>query len=142
MKMRLVITKTTDGANVARQIVPHMEALGQAIGARAQRLVPKRTYALHDSIATETKVSGAKVTTAVSAGGGDVNYALYVERGTSRMGAQPYLRPALLQSRAADLNYSGSGIQARGVRVERSRTSAAARRARRSSDRRANEAGS
>lgn len=122
MKMRLVITKTTDGEEIARQIVPHMEALGQAIGARAQRLVPKRTYALHDTITAETKQFGGKVTTAVSAGGGDVDYALFVERGTSRMAAQPYLRPAFLQSRASDLNYSGGGIERHGVRRVRVRS--------------------
>lgn len=114
MKMKLVITKLTDGEAVARQITPNMRALGQAIGARAQRIVPKRTWALHDSITAETKQSGAKVTTTVGAGGGRVNYALYVERGTSRMAAQPYLRPALLQSKANDLLYGGGGISTRG----------------------------
>lgn len=138
MKMRLVITKLTSGEEVARQVVPHMEALGQAIGARAQRIVPKRTYALNDSIATETKRTGAKVTTRVTAGGGDVDYALYVERGTSIMAAQPYLRPALLQSRAADLNYSGAGIEKRGVRRERMKSSRVAR-DRRIADRRKGE---
>lgn len=127
MKMSLVITKLTDGEAVATQVLPHMTALGNAIAARAQRLVPKRTYALHDSITSRTTQVGAKVRTSVSAGGGDVDYALYVERGTSRMAAQPYLRPALLQSKPSDLNYSGRGAETRGVRAER-RTARAQRR--------------
>jgi HK97 gp10 family phage protein len=92
-----------------------MERLGQAIGARAQRLVPKRTWALHDTISTKTTVNGAKVTTIVGAGSAEVDYALHVERGTSRAAAQPYLRPALAQTRASDLLYSGRGITQHGV---------------------------
>lgn len=114
--MRIRITRVLDPKDLGDQIEPKMRAFGQAIGARAQRLVPKRSFDLHNSIRAETKRVGAKIVTTVSAGGGKVDYALYVERGTSRMGAQPYLRPALLQSRAGDLKYSGGGIQTRGVR--------------------------
>lgn len=112
--IKLRITRVLAADELGTQIEPKMQALGQAIGARAQRLVPKRTFALHDSIGTETRRSGATVTTTVGAGGGDVNYALYVERGTSKMAAQPYLRPALLQSTNGDLTYTGGGITTRG----------------------------
>lgn len=104
MSARIRITKVTDGAEIARQVVPHMEALGQAVAARARRLVPKRTWALHDTIDTETTRSGSKITTTVGAGSSKVDYALHVERGTSKMRAQPYLRPAFAQISAADLN--------------------------------------
>lgn len=126
MTARIKITRIADDAVLADQIVPHMEALGQAVGARMQRLVPKRTYALHDTIFAETTRNGAKVTTTIGAGSSSVDYALHVERGTSKMRAQPYMRPALAQSGGGDLDYSGRGITTHGVvtfttRRERSR---------------------
>tara|TARA_B100000700_G_scaffold110520_4_gene124545 strand:- start:1477 stop:1872 length:396 start_codon:yes stop_codon:yes gene_type:complete len=112
---RIRITRVTDGAEIARQIEPKMANLGQAVASRMQRLVPKRSWALHDTIDTVTERSGAKITTTIGAGGGDVGYALMVERGTSKMGAQPYMRPAFAQTRAGDLNYSGTGVSRHGV---------------------------
>lgn len=118
LRMQIRITRIVAPGELGRQIEPHMRKLGQAIGARMQRLVPKRTWALHDSIDADTTRSGDRVTTIVGFGGGDVDYGLYVERGTSRMRAQPFARPALLQSRAGDLNYSGKGITNHGEIVE------------------------
>lgn len=109
------IEKVADSSEIAKQFEPKMQNLGQAIGARAQRLVPKRTFALHDTISAETKRDGAKVTTTVGAGSGDVDYAMYVERGTSKMFAQPYLRPAFMQTTGKDLAYAGTGITTHGV---------------------------
>ena len=105
VNFRLKITKTTPAEDIAEKIFPAMQRLGNAIGRRAQRLVPKRTWALHDSIATATSVSGTTVTTVVSMGTG---YGLHVERGTSRQVAQPFMRPALLQSTSRDLRFGGS----------------------------------
>lgn len=116
MATRIIITKVTDGDDLAKQVEPHMRQLGQAIGARMQRIVPKRSYALNDTISEETERDGARVTTTVGFGGGDVDYGMHVEKGTSRMRAQPFARPALEQSRSADLNYSGRGIVQHGVR--------------------------
>lgn len=122
MTTRIQITRVTDGDELARQMVPHMEGLGQAVGARMQRLVPKRSWALHDTISTETERSGSKVTTTVGFGDDDeVDYGLEVERGTSKMRAQPFARPALLQSRAGDLNYAGRGIVRHGIITTTSR---------------------
>ena len=121
MTTRIRITRVTDGDEIARQVLPHMEALGQAVGARMQRLVPKRTWALHDTISTETERKGSRVTTTVGFGDDKVDYGLEVERGTSKMRAQPFARPALAQSRAADLNYRGAGIRRHGVRTITSR---------------------
>lgn len=121
MATRIRITRVTDGDEIARQMLPHMEALGQAVGVRMQRLVPKRTWALHDTIATETERKGSRVTTTVGFGDDEVDYGLAVERGTSKMRAQPFARPALAQSKAGDLNYSGAGIRRHGVRTITSR---------------------
>ena len=115
MTTGLRITKVTGGGDLARQIEPHMAALGEAIGASMQRLVPKRSWALHDTIGAETERNGSKVTTTVGFGSDEVDYGMYVERGTSRQAAQPFARPALLQSKAGDLNYSGKGITRHGV---------------------------
>lgn len=115
MTARIRITRVADGDDIARQMVPHMEALGQAIGVRMQRLVPKRTWALHDTINTTTDRRGSKVTTNVTAGSDEVDYATHVERGTSRMSAQPYMRPAFAQTTGRDLDYSGAGIRRHGV---------------------------
>ena len=122
MTTRIQITKVTDGAELARQIEPRMAALGEAIGARMQRLVPKRTWALHDTIFSETERKGSRVTTTVGFGDDNkVDYGLKVERGTSKMRAQPFARPALLQSKAGDLNYRGAGIRRHGIRTITSR---------------------
>lgn len=112
---RIRITRTVNDAELGRQIAPKMEKLGSAIGARAQRLAPKRTWALHDSVVSVTEQRGATVVTTVGAGSSDVGYALAVERGTSKMSAQPYLRPAFAQTTGRDLNYAGKGITRHGV---------------------------
>ncbi len=118
MVTRIIITKQADPAEIVRQILPKMTNLGNAVARRMQRLVPKRSWALHDTIASETEAHGALVSTVVGFGSGDVDYGLHVERGTSRMRAQPFARPALLQSKAGDLNFSGGGPVNHGVQVE------------------------
>lgn len=112
---RIRITRTVNDRELVAQVLPKMEALGQAIGARAQRLVPKKTWALHDSISSSTDVRGSSVVAIVGAGGNGIDYAMHVERGTSRMAAQPYLRPAMLQMKASDLAGGGRGIVTHGV---------------------------
>lgn len=113
---RIRITRVVDDETLGRQIEPKMAALMQAMGARAQRLVPKRTWALHDTITAGVERSGSKVVGTLGAGGtDDVEYALDVERGTSKMTAQPYLRPAFAQTTSADLRYRGKGITTHGV---------------------------
>lgn len=84
------------------------------VAMRMRRLVPKRSFRLHDTIeAQPAKSVGAVVTGTVTFGGKVVrgkfvDYHLMVEQGTSRMRAQPYARPALYQSRAQDLVSKGS----------------------------------
>lgn len=111
---RIRITRVVAPDELGEQIVPKMENLGQAIGARMQRIVPKRTYALHDTIVTGTEQAGSRVTTEVGFGSTDVDYGLAVERGTSKMRAQPFARPAFEQTTGADLRYRGKGITTHG----------------------------
>lgn len=108
MNMRIRVTKVARPGILDPVLEAMMSNLGNAIGRRARRLVPKRTWALHDTIRTSTEVvSPGKVVTTVTAGGNvngiDVDYATHVEVGTSKQRAQPYLRPAMLQSKARDL---------------------------------------
>ena len=116
LKMSIRITRVAPNGVLDDQLVTAMGNLGNAITRRAQRLVPKRTWALHDTIAPTTeKVGAGKVVTRVSAGCGRVGYALYVEKGTSRQRPQPYLRPAMLQSRPGDLRGSGGPGPSKGA---------------------------
>lgn len=110
--MRLRITKIYPSSDLIPQILPHMRSLGSAIGRRAQRLVPKRTWALHDSIFTTTEVFGDRIVTTVGMGTG---YGLHVEKGTSRQPPQPFMRPALLQSTSRDLNGTATALVTHGV---------------------------
>lgn len=120
-RAHLRITKVIRPDELAEQIVPPMTRLGNAITVRGKRLVPKRSWRLHDTIEPSTKVEGSKVVTRVGMGGRTirgklVNYGLLVEKGTSRMAAQAFMRPALYQSNSSDLNYSGSpGVKFNGA---------------------------
>lgn len=70
-----------------------LERIGDAIARDAQRFVPVDTGELRDSIHVEPP-HGRTVRIVATA-----DYAAYVEDGTSRMAAQPYLKPALYRVR-------------------------------------------
>lgn len=75
---------------------------GVEIGARlieneAKARVPVRTGTLRRSINTEVREQGNRVIAQV---GPNTEYAAFIEFGTSRMAAQPYMRPALDLMRA------------------------------------------
>jgi HK97 gp10 family phage protein len=74
--------------SLAEQVVTKAAA---DITAGAQSLAPVDTGALRNSIGYENTSSGEEASAEV---GPTVTYAGYVENGTSRMRAQPYLRPA------------------------------------------------
>lgn len=61
----------------------------------AKRRCPVDTGRLRSSITHQVGQDGKGVVGVV---GTDVDYAPYVEMGTSRMGAQPFLRPALSEA--------------------------------------------
>lgn len=105
-----MITRTLGADDLADEIVPAMRRLTNAMHRRAQRLAPKRTWRLHDTLTSDVEVDESKVRGIVGVGGptdaepDGADYWDYVEGGTSRQRAQPYMRPALLQSKAADLD--------------------------------------
>lgn len=61
--------------------------------ADARRFVPVDTGELRDSLDMEVIGTSARV-------GTNNDYAVYVEKGTSKMKAQPYLRPAAYKKRS------------------------------------------
>ncbi|MCU1617790.1 MAG: hypothetical protein JWO98_5330 [Frankiales bacterium] len=71
------------------------ETLGPRVVGNARRTVPVRTGHLEENIVDEVGRDGGVITLRV---GTDVPYGIYVELGTSRMAAQPWLRPAVLQA--------------------------------------------
>lgn len=106
---RFKIVKMAPGSAMTTALEPAVTNLANAIAKRMRRLVPKRSYRLHDTIEVQPAKSVAgKVTASVTFGGKItrgklVDYHLMVERGTSKMAAQPFARPALYQSRSSDL---------------------------------------
>lgn len=77
-----------------------LEKLAREIAADARRFVPIDTGRLRDSI--ETTVIGddtVRITASAENQQGDV-YGGYVENGTSKMDAQPYMKPALYRRRS------------------------------------------
>jgi HK97 gp10 family phage protein len=68
--------------------------LGPRVEAEAKRLVPVDTGELHSSIGTVIRREATPVLYLCAGLGGRGSYAVFVELGTSRMRAQPYLRPA------------------------------------------------
>ena len=81
--------------HASRQVMPRArQAMKKALGdiaAGAKNRAPVDTGALRNSITTQTQGNRDYARGEV---GPTVNYGGYVERGTSRMSAQPYLRPA------------------------------------------------
>ena len=78
-------------AQVTQRASQAVRKAAMDVEAAAKRGAPVDTGALRNSISTDTPtVLSAEI-------GPTVNYGLYVEMGTSRMAAQPYMGPALAQ---------------------------------------------
>ena len=68
-----------------------VEKYGLAITSTAAQLAPVDTSALRNSILSESKMTDDMIFTVYGA----TEYAVYVEFGTSRMAAQPFMTPAI-----------------------------------------------
>lgn len=75
-------------ATIRPTVSAEVKKAGLAIQARAQSMAPVKTGTLRRSITTQFPTDLSAVV------GPSVRYGLYVEMGTRRMGARPYLRPA------------------------------------------------
>jgi len=95
-KLDIKLTKMFSGASGSELSSKTTLDLAEAIVAKAKEKVPVRTGALKESIRVEHGESGSAVlgSAHVVAGGEKVVYATYVEMGTRKMAAQPYLRPS------------------------------------------------
>lgn len=72
----------------------------EALATSAQRLAPVDTGTLRASIHVDSvETTGRTVTATIATGGEASEYAVYVELGTRRAAAQPYMTPALAQHR-------------------------------------------
>jgi hypothetical protein len=87
-------------AELARVVVDGAKKTVDQVSAKtlanAIRIVPIKSGALRASLRREVSKDGreAKI-------GSSLKYARHVEEGTSRMAAQPYLKPALYQARGS-----------------------------------------
>jgi HK97 gp10 family phage protein len=96
MAVRIVISsEAVPGLEAA--LIEKLEPVARRVVSNAKRLVPVDTYNLHDNIESQVGPEGGKIVARV---GTDVEYGLYVEQGTSRARAQPWLRPAAMQAGA------------------------------------------
>lgn len=76
------------------QIEAALTAVGMQAETYAKQLAPVDTGRLRNSITNEVDVSEKSVTI-----GSAVEYAPFVEQGTSKRRAKPYLRPAIIDHR-------------------------------------------
>jgi len=84
--------------SVRNKVVDRLELVGEFVEGAAKHLCPVDTANLRDSI--NHKVLKLELSVKI---GTPVEYAPFVELGTSKMVAQPYLRPAVLQNKEAIL---------------------------------------
>lgn len=88
--------------HVRDRVSARMDLCGKLIVAKAEELVPVRTGKLKVSIGYHYDQSTMILTVYA-----DMGYATYVEMGTIRMRAQPYIMPAIPAGKAA---WSGSVV--------------------------------
>lgn len=100
MPFRIVIDSAADG-RIGQALSEYFAAqLGPRIQQNAKRAVPVDTGDLKDSIVVQVETGDRPVLqVGVDSDIHAVDYGRYVEEGTSRMAAQPYLRPAVYQAR-------------------------------------------
>lgn len=84
----------------SEEAVKATQRMANTVQRKAKRLCPVATGRLRSSITTAVGQDGDGVYGLV---GSDVEYAAYVELGTSRRAATPYLVPAVLEVTAAEL---------------------------------------
>jgi len=98
--MASVITDDNIGAligHIESRSKKELKRIGEQVVNIAQQLVVYRTGNLHNSIHVKVLKTRVKIIADAKSHSGDgSSYAYYVETGTGRGPAQPFLRPALL----------------------------------------------
>jgi HK97 gp10 family phage protein len=72
-----------------------LELAAEYVVSEAKLRCPVDTGRLRDSINYQVEFEGNKMTASI---GTNVTYGVYIELGTNKIGARPYLRPALLEN--------------------------------------------
>lgn len=110
-----VIDRTNALVNAARRALPGAVRAGAlVIETEAKRLTPARTGTLRRSIGTEVRESPDRASARIGPDA-SVEYARFVEFGTSRMSARPFMRPAY-ESRRAEAGQTIKDQMAAGMR--------------------------
>jgi HK97 gp10 family phage protein len=87
-------------ARVSGELVQNMDRACQFAAEVARATAPVRTGILRSEIAYVVSARGQMVEGVVGVKRGRAFYAWFVERGTSKMAAQPFLRPAVFGNAA------------------------------------------
>jgi len=96
------------GPDAVRRVAAVVQETAEQIEDDAKALVPVDTGALQESIEAEKL---KQLQWQVTAGGGDVDYAVYVEYGTTRAPAQPYFNPAVDGARQGYREKVGAAVR-------------------------------
>lgn len=96
----LLARMQADPRAIDNALTQGMRLAGFLVEGRAKELAPVRTGTLRRSITSDVQQLGNRVVAVV---GTNVRYAPYVELGTRRKVARPYLKPALAQKAAQAL---------------------------------------
>lgn len=83
------------GETGKQQTAEALQTCAATIRDQAKTLCPVKTGKLRRSIRIQTRKEAEALSIGVSAGNGEASYARFVEYGTSRRKAQPFMRPAL-----------------------------------------------
>jgi HK97 gp10 family phage protein len=87
--------------HLAAPIAEMLESVSKEVLDDMKSLVPVRTGALQDDLDYEVGVEDGVPTARV--GAKSLDYSVYVELGTSRMAAQPYITPAAYKNRRLEV---------------------------------------
>lgn len=87
-------------AMVSGKLVDNMDRACDFAAGQARNRVPKRTGITHDDIAYEVSAHGNTIEGRVGVKRGKSFYAFFVEMGTRKMAAHPFLRPAVFGNAA------------------------------------------
>lgn len=103
--------RRTDAAVGGQALTTAVTKGAEIIVAAAKAKAPRKTGKLAESISLKVgKVSASGVTAKVGPKG--VHYALYVELGTKKLTAKPFMRPALYGNRTAATDAIGKSLWA------------------------------
>lgn len=88
--------------DISDKLYHRMKLASAFVQGEAKRRAPKDTGRLYKSITKEVRREGKE---SVGIIGTNVEYAIFQEYGTSKMSAQPYLRPSILENKKQIISF-------------------------------------